>query len=90
MGSVVVFFYLLWNYKRKVLLIQTKQWTTPGFDLNLFCLLSGLLLGIVGLFLTVFLAIIEGVGYGLLGGLIPLSCGIALLSFYLIKRRETR
>ncbi|GHV84217.1 hypothetical protein AGMMS50212_15570 [Spirochaetia bacterium] len=90
MGGVVVFFYLLWNHKRKQLLIQTKQWAPVNFDLYLFSLLAGLLLSIVGLGLTVFLAIVLGADYGLLGGLIPLSCGIALLTFFLIKYREKR
>ncbi|MDR2842809.1 MAG: hypothetical protein LBV52_06375 [Spirochaetaceae bacterium] len=90
MGSVVVFFYLLWNHRRKMLLIQTKQWVVPVFDILAFSLLAGLLLGIAGLFLTVFLAIVIGANLGLLGGLIPLSCGIALLSYFFISRHYNR
>jgi hypothetical protein len=86
MGSVVVFFYLLWKHKRKMSLIESKLWKESVFDLLTFSLLGGLLLSIVGLCLTVFLAIVGGRNYGLLGGIIPLSSGIALLSFFLIKR----
>jgi hypothetical protein len=36
--------------------------------------------------LTVFLAIVTGPTYGLLGGIIPLSMGVGLLAFYIIRR----
>lgn len=88
MGSAVVFFYLLWNHRRKTLLIKAGQWTRPHFDLLSFSLLTGLLLGSVGLCLTVFLSIMLGLSFGLLGGLIPLSMGIGLLVYYGIKRSE--
>jgi len=90
MGSVVVFFYLLWQHRRKVLLIKAGQYLKPSFDLMSFSLLTGLLLLSVGLSLTVFLALMKNTGYGLLGGIIPLSMGIGLLAYYLIKRFEKR
>ncbi|MDR2069060.1 MAG: hypothetical protein LBP71_04240 [Spirochaetaceae bacterium] len=90
MGSMVVFFYLLWNYKRTVLLIHAGHYERPNFDLLSFSLLTGLLLGSVGVTLTVFLAIAQGTRYGLLGGLIPLSIGIGLLAYYGIKRLDKR
>ncbi|MDR3116201.1 MAG: hypothetical protein LBU25_11880 [Treponema sp.] len=89
MGSVVVFFYLLWNHKRRTLLIQAGQYERPPFDLLSFSLLAGLLLSSVGLGLTVFLVIALGVNFGLLGGIIPLSIGIGLLGYYGIKRSDT-
>ncbi|GHV73178.1 hypothetical protein AGMMS49940_04800 [Spirochaetia bacterium] len=88
MGSVVVFFYLLWNHKRKMLLIKAGENTRTNFDLLSFSLLTGLLLVSVGISLTVFLAIAKGAGYGLLGGIIPLSLGAGLLIFYGIRRRD--
>ncbi|MCL2265109.1 MAG: hypothetical protein FWC22_03605 [Treponema sp.] len=89
-GSVVIFFYLFWNYRRRIMLIQAGHYTKPEFNLLSFSLLSGLLLSSVGIALTIFLSIaVEGASYGLLGGIIPLSMGIGLLTFYLIKRRET-
>ena len=90
MGSVVVFFYLLWDHRRKMFLIKTEKWKESVFDLLTFSLLGGLLLGAVGLCLTVFLAIVGGSSYGLLGGIIPLSSGIALLAFFSIKRFGSR
>jgi hypothetical protein len=86
MGSVVIFFYLLWNHKRRTLLIQAGQYNPPKFDFISFSLLAGILLFVVGITLTVFLTIALGVNFGLLGGLIPLSCGTGLLAYYGIRR----
>jgi hypothetical protein len=88
MGSAVVFFYLLWDHRRKSLLIKAGQYRPAKFDLLSFSLLTGLLLASVGLALTVFLAVTQGAGYNLLGGIIPLSMGIGLLTYYGITRSE--
>jgi hypothetical protein len=88
MGSMVIFFYLLWNHRRRTLLIKAGQYRRPEFDLLSFSLLAGLLLSIVGLALTVFLAIVGGANYGLLGGIIPLAVGTGLLLYYGIKRGD--
>jgi len=88
MGSVVIFFYLLWNHKRRILLIQAGQYRRPEFDLLSFSLLAGLLLGSLGLAMTIFLALALGINFGLLGGIIPLAIGIGLLAYYGIKRGD--
>jgi hypothetical protein len=88
MGSVVIFFYLLWNHKRRTLLIKAGQFKRPEFDLLTFSLLAGLLLSAVGLALTIFLAIALGVNFGLLGGIIPLAVGIGLLAYYGIRHGD--
>ena len=88
MGSVVIFFYLLWNHKRRTLLIKAGQFKRPEFDLLSFSLLAGLLLAAVGLALTVFLVLALGLNFGLLGGIIPLAMGIGLLTYYGIKRSD--
>jgi hypothetical protein len=90
MGAVVIFFYLLWNHRQKVLLIKAGHYVKPEFDLLSFSLLAGLLLASVGAALSIFLAIMGEVGYGLLGGLIPLSTGIGLLVYYGIKRDDKK
>jgi hypothetical protein len=53
-----------------------------------FSLLTGLLLTFIGTPLTIFLLVIEGKSLAVLGGLIPLSIGAALLVFYGVKRHE--
>ena len=88
MGSVVVFFYLLWNHRRRTLLIKVGHFQRPDFDLLTFSLLTGLLLCAVGLALTVFLVLAMGFNFGILGGIIPLAVGIGLLVYYGIKRSD--
>ena len=88
MGSVVIFFYLLWRHRQRTLLIKAGHYNRPSFDLFSFSLLTGLLLSSVGLTLTVFLAVVTGPTYGLLGGIIPLSMGIGLLAYHVIARRQ--
>jgi hypothetical protein len=88
MGAVVIFFYLLWNHRRKVLLIKAGHYMRPDFDLLSFSLLAGLLLSTVGLALTIFLCIAQNLNYGLLGGIIPLAVGIGLVVYYVIKRNS--
>ncbi|MDR2807880.1 MAG: hypothetical protein LBB43_02605 [Spirochaetaceae bacterium] len=83
MGSIVIFFYIFWNHKHTTLLIKSGLWVKPHFNLNAFCLLTGLLLSSVGLALTIFLLVI-GLNLGLLGGIIPLALGIGLLAYYWI------
>ncbi len=90
MGSVVAFFYLLWQHKRTVLLIQAGRYERPAFDLLSFCLLTGMLLVFVGTTLTVLLALLDGLGYGLLGGAIPLAIGLSLLAFYGVRRGDRK
>ncbi|MCL2412179.1 MAG: hypothetical protein FWC97_11115 [Treponema sp.] len=89
MGSIVIFFYLLWDHRRKSLIIKAGAYKKPDFNLLTFSLLSGLLLSTVGMALTILLLLIErGVSYGLLGGIIPLAIGFGLLAFYTIKRLD--
>jgi hypothetical protein len=88
MGAVVVFFYLLWNHRQKTLLIKTGNYTRPDFDLLSFSLLTGLLLTSVGISLTVFLVMVQGLNYVLLGGIIPFSCGVGLLIYFGMKRHD--
>jgi hypothetical protein len=88
MGSAVVFFYLLWHHRRTVLLIKAGQYARPEFDLLSFSLLAGLLLVCVGITITVFLAVFRGPDLALLGGVVPLVLGAALLAFYGIKRGD--
>ncbi len=81
MGCTVIFFYLLWNYRLKVHLIQKGLYTKPEFDLLIFSLLAGLILFTLGLALVIFFIVKSGFSYGALSGLIPFAIGTGLLIF---------
>jgi hypothetical protein len=82
MGSIVIFFYILWRHREIVRQIEAGSYKRPVFDIYLFSLLAGFLLSGTGLGLTLLFMLIEGVSYTLLGGVIPLTLGLSLLGFY--------
>lgn len=86
LGSAVVFFYLLWRHKQRILMIEKGMSPYQPFDILSFSLLAGLLNFGVGLVLSIFFLVKEGASYSLLGGLIPFSIGLSLLAFYRAKR----
>jgi hypothetical protein len=80
--GVVIFFYLLWRHREISLQIKTGGYRPSSFNLRLFALFTGLLLVGVGLVLTIVTALVTGLSYTLLGGMIPSGLGICLLIFY--------
>jgi hypothetical protein len=86
MGSVVVFFYLLWSHRQRMLMIEKGLFTRRYFDLKLFSLLLGLVLMGIGASLTLFFLLKEGLAYSVLSGLIPLGVGVSLLAFFIVSR----
>ena len=89
MGSTLIFFYFLWRHRQIMLQIKTNTYIPPVFNIYLFCLLLGITLTVIGCVLFGLFYIIVGVGYILLGGLIPLAIGISLTIFYEITRRNS-
>ena len=87
MGCTVVFFYLLWNYKLKVHMIEKGIYTRTPFDMETFSLLSGLVLFILGAILVFFFLVNDGFSYGVLSGLIPGAIGLSLLIYVRIAYR---
>ncbi len=87
MVSVLVFFFLLWRHKQIICQIKSNTYAPTKFNLLSFCLLSGILLFVIGLILSILFSIIDGIGFVLLGGLVPLGCGISLLIFFIISIR---
>ncbi len=87
MGSVVIFFFLLWNHRQKMLMIEKNLYKRPEFDLISFSLFSGLILTGIGASLVIFFVIKEGFSYGVLSGLIPFSIGVGLILFFIIRLR---
>jgi hypothetical protein len=84
-GCLVIFFYLYWGHKQKILLIEKGLYRKIDFDLEAFSLFTGLLLACIGGSLVVFFLVMQGFSYGVLSGLIPLATGISLLVFYSVR-----
>lgn len=85
MGSIVIFFFLLWNHKQKMLIIEKDLYKKHEFDLVSFSLFAGLILAGIGGSLVIFFIIKEGFSYGVLSGLIPFSIGVGLILFFIIR-----
>lgn len=88
-GSVLFFFFFLWQYKLKKERIRAGTYT-PVFAryFRAFSLLIGCLSIAVGVPMTFVFLLLDGKSYALLGGIIPLSSGIGLLLFYFISGRD--
>ena len=71
-----------------MLQIKTNTYIRPIVNVRLFCLLLGIILTVIGCVLFGLFYFIAGIGYVLLGGLIPLALGISLTLFYAITRRS--
>lgn len=84
-GCTVIFFYLYWSYKQKMLLIEKGNFKKNEFDLDSFSLFSGLVLLFLGASMVLFFLVKEGFSYALLSGLIPLAVGISLILFFVIR-----
>ncbi len=87
MGCMVIFFYLLWDYKFKIHMIDKGIYKRTPFDMDSFSLLAGLVLFILGLVLMIFFLVKDGFSYGALSGLIPVSIGVSLLLFFTIRQK---
>lgn len=85
MGCIVIFFYIMWDHKLKVYLIENNLYEKKRFDIDTFSLLTGLILFILGLSLLMFFLIRSGFSYGFLSGLIPASLGLSMLLFVFIR-----
>jgi Domain of unknown function (DUF6249) len=89
MGSVVVFFHLLWRHKQHMQMIEKGLQPPRNFNLLSFSLVAGLVTASVGFVLSVFFVLTNGATYSLLGGLIPLAVGASLLLYYLLQHNES-
>lgn len=88
-GSAVIFFYLYYGHKAKILMIEKGVYQHPieKFDLDGFSLFLGILSLCVGMGMSIFFMFKEGLSYGLLGGLIPLFVGMGLIAFFIVRMK---
>lgn len=89
-GSVVLFFFLYFNHKQKILLIEKGLYQKVSFDFDAFSLFTGFILLGAGASLTIFFLIKDGVSYALIGGLVPLGLGISFICYYFVKQKTTK
>ncbi len=87
MGSVVLFLYIIFNHKQKILLIEKGMLNRNPLDIDALSIFSGLILNGVGITLSLFFWLKEGLGYSLLSGLLPLSIGLSLTIFFILRRK---
>ena len=88
--AVLTFFFILWDYKRKRLIIERGGTPVPrNIDEKL--LLIGIVALFVGVGLLVFFALKTGLSDALLGGIIPTTAGLGIITYYvLVQRRKTK
>jgi hypothetical protein len=69
MGAVVLFLYLIFNHRQRMLMIEKGQFRRLVIDYQALALLTGLLTLGIGLSLTVFFYFKDGFAYSVLSGL---------------------
>jgi hypothetical protein len=85
-GSIVILTFIYFNHKQKIFMIEKGLYKKINFELDVFSLFTGMILLSIGLCLTVFFNIKEGISYSLLSGIVPLSCGAGLLIYYFLRK----
>ncbi len=81
-GSLLLYFIFYWWHKQRMELIKTNMYKPIPFDIRVFSFFVGLLLTFIGLGLSIVFILILGNSMGILGGVIPLSVGLGLITFY--------
>ncbi len=84
--AVLTFFFALWDYRKQRLMIERGLTPTPrNVDDKL------LLIGIVALFvgtgILVFFGIKTGLSDSLLGGIIPTTAGLGIVTYYILMQQ---
>ena len=87
--SVLVILALIYDHKRRILLIEKGMQPVP-FNFNEKLLLIGIVALCVGAGLTVFFALANGISNALLGGIIPLTSGIGIIIYYAVISKKKK
>ncbi len=87
--AVLTFFFILWDYKRIRLIIERGGTPVPR-NLDEKLLLIGIVALFVGVGLLVFFALKTGLSDSLLGGIIPTTVGLGIITYYLIMHRAKK
>ena len=85
-GSLLLYFIFYWWHKQRIELIKANMHKPIPFDIRVFSFFVGLLLTFIGLGLSIVFVLILGNSMAILGGIIPLSVGLGLITFYKFYR----
>ncbi len=81
--GVLTFFYMLWEYRKNRIVIERGGTPAPrNIDDKL--LLIGIVSLFVGVGLLVFFSLKTGLSNSLLGGIIPTTAGLGIITYYVI------
>lgn len=84
-GSIVILLYFKWYFAYKKFLVEKDKDQPISFkDLRVLLLLMGILSIGTGIPISIVFVSIYGITLALLGGLIPIFVGIALIIFYIL------
>ena len=87
--GTLTYFFLLWDHKNRILIIQ-KGGTPPSRKIEEKLLLLGIVALFIGIGLTVFFIIYNGLSPSLLGGIIPTTAGMGIITAYTIIYRKRK
>ena len=85
MLSVLLFFTLMWEFKKKKMLIEKGQEHERPLGYEKLFLL-GIVSFCIGAGLVVFFALNSGISSSLLGGIIPAMAGLGIIIFYGVRK----
>jgi hypothetical protein len=87
--GILTFFFMLWDHQKRLIIIQ-KGGTPPPRQTDEKLLLLGIVALFIGVGLTVFFAIYNGLSPSLLGGIVPTTSGLGIITYYgIIKRKRS-
>ncbi|MBN2440263.1 MAG: hypothetical protein JXJ04_02930 [Spirochaetales bacterium] len=87
--GALTYFFLLWDHQKRILIIQ-KGGTPPSSKIEEKLLLLGIVALFIGIGLTVFFAIYNGLSPSLLGGIIPTTAGMGIITAYIFIYRKRK
>jgi drug/metabolite transporter (DMT)-like permease len=88
--AILSFFFILWDYRHKRLVVERGGTPVPR-NLDEKLLLIGIVALFVGAGLLLFFALKTGLSDALLGGIIPTTAGMGIITYYvLVHRRKAK
>ncbi|MBN2531762.1 MAG: hypothetical protein JXB88_02660 [Spirochaetales bacterium] len=85
--GILTFFFMLWDHQKRMIIIQ-KGGSPPSHRIDEKLLLLGIVALFIGIGLTVFFIIYNGMNPPLLGGIIPTTAGLGIITAYIILYRK--